>query len=705
MKDLRNWRGLARARAVTLVSTIMICALFWSVSAALAQDENWTAALAPPADGTAYGPLEALAIQVPDSVPFGELLQLGLEIDAIDVTPLLAFENQVFTFNPPQPLSPGPHELRLVATQPDGNIVDRGSWIIEVAGSGARVAAATSEPATDGTAAAGGEAQQMSLAAVNSMELSQRLADGGMENLPDRLQASGGGYGNGSYSNGPWSVVSNGNYLVQTEETRAPSGRTVDLGEYNLTGRFDGEDIFGQVALGHQDLGADNFIMSGFNRRGLSASLGSANEAVSVTGFGFRPDSITGRQDFTGLNDSENRLLGFMAKTHPVPGWAKDFAVTGIYYNGEGGDLGTGGGGDSAANKGTGWGLVADRYMFDRSVQVTGQFARTDFEYGGVVLGDNDETSNAWSMALAYSPVQGEEIGGEYMNLTLGAQYDRVETFFSSLANPSLAADRDGVLLYSDFFWGSVSANAQGLYQTNNVDDVTGVPTDRLLSFQLSGNYYPTIDPPAAGETDWLGQPFLNINLGVTDNDRDETPAGYAGFGTDNQNRSVTLGGGSNFAQWGWQVSETFSQYEDNTGNAADTNNYLTNLSANWTISDALKFDGGLQWGVFQDRDANTDTDTINLNLGVQADIIPETLNAKLNYNMNLLTGDGDTPDSNIVSGEVEWTLFPPRENRIGAALAFQGLLENKNGNATDSLDGTDWQVFSVLRISAPLAY
>jgi hypothetical protein len=678
----------------------VIAVHFWSGSAALAQDDNWAATLAPPIDGTAYGTAEALAIQVPGQLPFEVLLQLGLEVDAIDVTPLLTFENPVFRYNPPQALSPGQHRLRLVATRPGGDIIDRGSWTIEVVGSGGRVAVAPGDPVSTGE----GE-QRISLAAVNAMELSQRLADSGMENLPDRLQTSGGGYGSGSYSNGPWSMTSNGNYLVQTEETRTPSGRTVDLGEYELTGRFDGEEILGRVALGHQDLGADNFIMSGFHRRGLSASLGSANEVVSVTGFGFRPDATTGRQDFTGLNDDDSRLVGFTATTHPVPDWGTDFAVTGIYYSGEGNDLGTGGGGDVAANQGNGWGLVAERYLLDRSVQVKGQFAQTDFEYGGVVLGDNDETSNAWSLALAYSPVQGEEVGGEYMNLTLGAQYDRVETFFSSLANPSLAADRDGVLLYSNFFWGSVSANAQGLYQTNNVDDVTGVPTDRLLSFQFSGNYYPTIDPAAAGETDWLGQPYLNVNLGIADNDRSDTPSVYAGTSTDNQNRAITLGGGSNHARWGWQVSETFSQYEDNTGNASDTNSYLTDFSASWTVSDAVQLDGNLQWGLFQDRDGDNDTHTINLNLGVQAELIPETLKSKVNYNLNLLTGDGDTPDSNIVSGEVEWTLFPPRENSIGAALAFQGLLEKKNGTAEHSLDGTDWQVYSVLRISAPLAY
>ena len=122
-------------------------------------------------------------------------------------------------------------------------------------------------------------------------------------------------------------------------------------------------------------------------------------------------------------------------------------------------------------------------------------------------------------------------------------------------------------------------------------------------------------------------------------------------------------------------------------------------------VNDAVKLDGGLQWGLLRDRSADTHNNTINLNLGLQAQIIPETLRTTLNYNLNLMTGHGDTPDNTIANGEVEWTLLAPQPNRVGVALAIQGLLEKKNGNADDSLNGTKWQVFSVLRLTAPLEY
>ncbi|TQV78489.1 hypothetical protein [Denitrobaculum tricleocarpae] len=656
-----------------------------------AQDQ-WTATLAPAKNGDSYGPLEEIVIRIPDDVPFEILLRLGLEVDAIDVTPLLAFEDQSFTYRPQQALEPGEHELRMIELTPDGEVIARGSWVLFVSGDA-------------GIADVSPDVDPFSLSATNSVEFSQRLDDKGFSNQPARGQVSGGGYADTAYSAGRWSVTGNANYLLETQKARSSTGRRFDLGEYNFNTRFDGEDIFGQVALGHQSLDIDNYIMSNYSRRGLSASLGSADEMIAVTGFSFLPESTVGSENITGLGDSDNRLMGFQATAHPVPAWGQDFSVTGIYYNGQGSNGGFGIGGDTIVNEGDGWGVTVEHFLFERSLQLTGQYARSNFEQGDVVVGEDEAQGDAWSFAAAYTPFQSEEIGGEYLSVTIGAQYERVDTFFNSLANSSLAADRESVLLYSDINWGSVSANAQALYQTNNVDDLEELPTERLSSYQFSANYYPTIDPPAEGETDWFGQPFLNLNAGTAGNKRIKTPEAYLGTDTDNQNYSVTLGGGSSYGAWGWQLSETFSGFLDRTNQSSDSTNYMTDVSANWAVSDAVQVNSGVQWSRFKDKMFDTRTNSINLNLGLQAEIIPETLNTALNYNLNLLTGDGDTPDNTIANGEIVWTILPPTENYVGVALAFQGLVENRDGNSDKSFDGTDWQAFGLLRISAPVSY
>lgn len=673
-------------------SLLLCCSSTLAAEEASQQQDDWLGRLVEPASGQNYGPLEELSIVIPDHVAFETLSNLGLELDSIDVTPLLAFADQRFSYRSPQALEPGFHHLRLIEIASDGKIVERGNWSIEVSPD---VGIAEDD--------AGDSA--FSIAASNALEFSQRLADKGFEDTPARGQVSGGGDTEFAYSSGRWSMTSNANYLIETQKDRSISGRGFDLGEYSLNTRFDGDEFIGQFNLGHHSLERDSFVVSNYSRRGLSASLGTKGDELSVTGFSFLPESVVGSDNITGLGDSDNRLLGLQATAHPIPALGNDFSVTGTYYSGTGSDGGFGIGGDDSTNKAAGWSLVAESLLFDGTVNVVGQFARSRFEQGDAAFDDDGTSSHARSLALSYTPFQAEEVAGSALSLTVGASYDRIDSFFQSLANPSLAADRESVLLYSDLYWGSFSANAQGLYQTNNVDDLAGLPTDSLRSLQLSGSYYPAIDPPDEGDIDWFGQPYLNLNIGTVDNRRVETPQDYLGADTDNSHFTMTLGGGAAYGSWGWQVAETFSRFVDRTDISSDSKSYLTDFSANWQVNDALQLNGGVQWILFSDKASDNRTHNMNFNLGIQAELIPDTLRATLNSNLNLLTGDGDTPDNAVANGEIEWTLLNPTENHVGVALAFQGLVENKDGNGDTSIDGTDWQIYSLLRISAPISY
>lgn len=93
-----------------------------------------TARLALASSGSSYGPLKELVLEIPEHAAFATLLRLDPEADAIDVTPLLAFENQPFTYRPQQALQPGEQELRLSEVTPDGQIIARRSWSLFVSG-------------------------------------------------------------------------------------------------------------------------------------------------------------------------------------------------------------------------------------------------------------------------------------------------------------------------------------------------------------------------------------------------------------------------------------------------------------------------------------------------------------------------------------------------------------------------------------------
>lgn len=692
-----GWRLSSSATLSKYLQRAFFSLALYCVSAAAAaaadQSQNeWTGQLIEAASGADYGPLEELSIKIPEHVTFETLSNLGLELDAIDVTPLLDFNDHRFSYRPPQALEPGTHQLRLVEIAPDGSLIERGNWRIVVSAAAAVIGSESHD-------------SRFSVAASNSAEFSQRLADKGFEDTPARGQVSGGGNAEFAFSSGHWSVAGNANYLAETQKDRSISGRGFDLGEYSFNTRIGGGRFVGELDLGHQSLEKDSFVVSNYSRRGISASLGTQGDELSFTGFSFLPESIVGSDNITGLGDSDNRLMGLQAIAHPVPALGKDLSITGTYYSGRGSNGGFGIGGGDSTDKGTGWSFVAESLLFDGSVSVVGQFARSRFEQGDAAFDDDRTSSHARSLALSYTPFQAEEVAGSALSLTVGASYDRIDSFFRSLANPSLAADRESILLYSDLYWGSFSANLQGLHQTNNVDDLVGLPTDGLRSLQFSGSYYPTIEPPAEGDTDWFGQPYLTLNVGTVDNRRVKTPQGYLGADTDNSHFTMTVGGGTAYSNWGWQVAETFTRFLDRTDISSDSKSYLTDFSANWQVNDALQLNGSMQWILFSDKGSDNRTHNLNFNLGIQAEIIRDTLRATLNSNLNLLTGDGDTPDNAVANGEIEWTLLSPTENHVGVALAFQGLVENKDGNGDTSIDGTDWQIYSLLRISAPISY
>src|SRR3546814_11925616 len=77
--------------------------------------------------------------------------------------------------------------------------------------------------------------------------------------------------------------------------------------------------------------------------------------------------------------------------------------------------------------------------------------------------------------------------------------------------------------------------------------------------------------------------------------------------------------------------------------------------------------------------DTGDDNRTVNLGLGADITVIPETLTASLYYSLNHRLGDGDTPDSSSVNGEVVWPLRPPEVNKLGIALAFTGCVPETN--------------------------
>lgn len=647
---------------------------------------EWSAAFQAP---TASNP--ALLIDLPDELDIMTLTSLTVELDGIDITALLSLSGNDFSYLPVQALASGEHLVRLVILNPDGSATEKDKWVFTTENSSTQ---SEQEVATAWL-------RSTSFSADTLTEFSNRTRQRNIGTAPDHSIVSGGGNINGRIQGQNWTLDARTNYLIQSDKDLALTGNVADIGEYSITADLTGNGIKSGMTLGHHDIGVNSLLMSSFHRRGLSARVATENDRLSTDIFAFRPESQVGASDFTGLSDSDNRLQGVSATVKPFSADRGALQLTGLYYDGEGETSGIGINGDVDSATGSGWGLILEKTFAQGKVDLRGEYARSHYDADGDNQLLSKDKSDALLLAIEARPFDNPNLFGRSADIVFGAKYERMDTFFESLANQGLAADRDAMTTYSNFYWGSFSGNLQLVHETNNVDDLAGAPTDLLKNVLWNGHY--TFDKQT-GSSAWLGSPYVSLSGYTATLDRDDTPEAYQGNDTDNTSRAVTLSGGSSYQQWYWSGSYSFASLEDKADVTSDTTSHFSSLGAGWTVSDRLSLNGDLQYGIFEDRDNDDNGYNTNINFGIRSVLIQDKLDLNVNYNLNLFGGSNDLPDKHILNSELGWTIRPARPNYPGFSLAVRGSMETTDGNTNNVADETQYQIFAIFRITAPLS-
>lgn len=290
------------------------------------------------------------------------------------------------------------------------------------------------------------------------------------------------------------------------------------------------------------------------------------------------------------------------------------------------------------------------------------------------------------------------------VTLRIGGSWERVDTFFNSVANPGQAKDRETLLGFSDVTWKRLSAALKFTREDNNVDDLSNVPTDRSYTGAVDARYDITIDRASKADYAWAGQPFLLFGGSTRLAERLRTPISYTGQNTDQLHNTYYLGGGSNHGHMNWQAVFQLSNIDDRANNENDNRSTLGQFSVNWTPSDRFSLNTSLQ-ATQNIRGANdNESYTYNGLIGLRAALVPKEIDLTFDYNLNLATGSGDTPDKHLFTSEVSWTLREVKVNQPGIALALRGSLETNNGNTDSNLNATKYEAFLGLRINAPVS-
>ncbi len=627
------------------------------------------------------------------------LTTLAVELDNIDVSELLSYEEQKLSFTPIEALSPGLHVIRLLTMQPDGSSLEKAQWSFSIRPE--MVSKKNTEAVkASNIAAAEKWLKSSSFSADTQTEISYRIKSkniGG--NLPDHTILTGSGNVQSSLRGKKLSLTMSGNYFVQSEKELALTGKRVDLGEYRIAAKYAGEAGIANLTLGHHDLGLNSILMSNFYRRGLSAEISDNEQRITANIFSFNPESLAGSEDFTGLSDSRNRLDGASVTVKPFSANPNALTVTGLYYDGERTTAGIAANDSNEVSTGSGWGLIIETKLLDEKIHIRGEYANSQYDLDGDIGLAPEDNSDAITLDIKARPFNELSLLNTPMDIIFGSKYERVDTFFQSLANPGIFSDHETITATSDVYWGGLSTNLQWSNETNNVDDLINVPTDRLRDFNWSSQY------AFANQTnalEWLGSPSLSFSGFVSDLERDKTPTGYSGPDTDFSSESYTLEGRANYKAMSWSLSHQYSVFEDNSNLQSDTANNLSSLGLYWTPSNRLSMNSSIQYDVLEDKDFDTTTYSRRLNFGINSVLVKDKINLSLNYNLNHSSGNGDSQENYTINSELGWTIRAATTNNPGLSLALRGSLGNTKGS--NIIDENNYQIFAILRITAAVS-
>ncbi|MGF1632077.1 MAG: hypothetical protein ACFCUT_21580 [Kiloniellaceae bacterium] len=645
---------------------------------------DWVPELAP-AESANRGRSEAIVILLPADLDPATYGRLAVELDYLDVTAFVSAEAGRLTLLPPEALPAGSHSLRLVERGEDGSIVERGAWALEIRHSAA--------------------IRDLTLRADLAGEVNGRVADRGLPTPSQHITGESGGNVEAAAGDEQWRISAQGNYLYNSQLELGLDQRNLDIGEYRIDGDFEDDSFFGGLTLGDHDTGIDSLIMSNFYRRGVSLRAGTADDRLAVTGFVQRTESLVGSRHVVGISHDEDRIQGASVSVRPIEALNDNILLTGTFYTGEGSDGGFGIGTEQIIREGSGWSVAADTLWFDEALRLRGEYAQSEFDFDGKDTGFDAEAASAYALLAALEPLRGATLDGSTFTWSIGVQREEVDTFFQSLANPTLQPDRETTSIFTDFFWDEFAAQFRVDHQTSNVDNLDYLPTDRSISVFFNGTYTPFIEPLEDGSLPWYGQPFFGISAALYEIDRIDTSDDFPDDDANNTTRSITFSTGANYASWSWNLSHTVYTFEDHVDLSSDTLNNTTGLSAYVLVDDWLTLSPSIQWDRFDDLDSGEHNQTINIGLGADITVIPETLNATLYYSLNHRLGDGDTPDTNSLNGEVVWTLRRPEANKLGVALAVSGFIQDTNDDFSNPETDFQYQAFTTLRLSLPVAY
>lgn len=682
-----------RASPVGTLAGLVLLALGGSLqpSAARAAVANW--AIQPPAQGS-LSPTSSLSLSIPLDLSAAQLASLAIEIDQIDVTAIARIGSGSIVYAPPQPLTPGTHELRVVEYA-GGRLIPRGHWSFTV------------KPPGQGGPARGWSVR----GSVNAMA-SERIAESNLTPpTPPAFTANGTFDVKAVRTMSEWTAQTSIEGLYGSDNgTSAVSGQGLQpaLIQGSLERNKDG------IVVGDQTLPFDNLVISGLSRRGVSGHLVNLPADTDLTGFSVRDSTLAGFYGGLGVGNSDDLVSGAILQSHPISGSPKALTLQAALVGGTApGGLSTvvpypGGNGTFPPNtplgsvtsvqpgSGSAWVVGAASEVPGTTLHLNGQFARSSFDF---TAGSGQAAAHADDSAYLVGASYGLPLPAQW-TLAANASYQYVGTYFTSLANQTLPPDRRATTASATLSGHGVALSGSGGFTEDNTDDVASLPTVRSLPRTLNLSYSPSVP---ASVTAWLGTPSANLAWQDARTHNVTLPTGSQATDSDVVNDSATLNFA--YAHLSWQAGVTAGQFRDYTGQQDNTDTFGPTGGINVTFAGSGFAGFNLQ--LLDSHDLKQDTHTLDKNYALTggdtfwANRMTAQLTLSINHNtQQAIPGTlppqlvGNDVVLKTATAQLTWHAIPATPKRGGLDVGLSSAWNESSGLNSSVLTG---QGFSAL--------
>lgn len=605
--------------------------------------------------------------------------RIVLELDDLDVTDVARVEMAagIVTLVPFEPLAYGEHRLRLAERTDEGRWIERGAWTFEVRASA--------------------HLREATAAADTNLSGFRLLTRSGPDEPGRRTGSDGSAQLSGTIADGSWRLSAELELLHSSDPLGLPRERgVVDLGDFVLRGSW-GPFRF---AAGHQEPVPTSLIAQDLRRRGVSAGVGDPLGRLHVAAFAVRSQEVLGFTGGFGAGRRDDRVEGVTLQARPLHGRPDALVVSATWLDGRSpGETGEGVGGDDASRpQGRAVDLALESRLMEDRLRLQGEFARTRYHFDGDGTAA-PQRDDAFSARLAWTALSDRMLADRPATLDLELERQRIGTFFRSIADPALVADRDLLHATASFSWSGWSVQAGRAHETDNVAGLTLLPRVRTGQSTLAIDWTPELpDDPEAGPK-WYGQPSLSLNW--IDLGQDVVRAGpQLPLGGFRDTRSLTLSALFSYPEWSWNAGHTIGRETDHTESGDDTKNRLTELGVRFTPAGRSQIGLSVQRSRTRDLGSgttlSTDTLTLDASHGLAADI---DAGVGVSWNRDRSSGAITSSVRTLdVTGTLRWAAVEAERGRPGIVLSLEAQHHRRNDRSEFPLPAPADQV--VLRLA-----